>query len=224
MKTQLISDTHGKHLEMQINTDVDLIVHAGDSTNYYDLFKNELEFRDFIKWYGNLPIKHKILIAGNHDAWALKKYNRDTCGELGITYLEDDYVEIEGKLIFGSPWSPSFGRWHFNKSRQKLASHWDKVLIEGIDLLVTHTPPKGILDLSENQNRNLEMCGCRGLMGAVEKYKPKNHVFGHIHNNKDITNFGSRVLGETNFFNASSVRDGDFHKAPMNNKGILINI
>ena len=222
MKLQLISDTHGKHHEMIIDESVDMIVHAGDSTNQYNIIDNEIEFGSFINWFSNLNIKHKVLIAGNHDAWALRKFNRELCKTLGVTYLEDDYVAIEGKLIFGSPWSPTFNTWHFMKSRAKLGTHWNDVLTEGIDLLITHTPPKGVLDLAENAGHNLEMCGCSGLMKAVKKYKPKHHVFGHIHNNKDIVNFGQRVMGDTNFYNVSAVRDGDFHKPPINNKGLVI--
>ena len=48
MKVQLIGDTHGKHHEMNIDTSCEVIIHAGDSTNYYKLFRNELEFRNFI--------------------------------------------------------------------------------------------------------------------------------------------------------------------------------
>lgn len=224
MKVQLISDTHGKHHEMSIDTSCDVIVHSGDSTNYYDWYKNEIEFMDFINWFGALPIKHKILIAGNHDAWALKKYNKEICKEKNIVYLEDDYHCIDEKLFFGSPWSPNFGNWHFMKNRASLSNHWEKVLTEDIDLLITHTPPKGILDLAEDINRNNIMCGCSGLKRAVFKYRPKNHVFGHIHNNKDIINFGTRIIDGINFYNASSVKDGDFHKPPVNNKGIVISI
>lgn len=128
MKVQLISDTHGKHSQMIIDKTCDTIVHAGDSTNYYDWYKNEIEFRDFINWYGSLPIKNKIVIAGNHDAWALKKYNREICEEKNIIYLEDKYFEIDGKLFFGSPWTPHFGNWHFMKNRNKLSQHWDNIL------------------------------------------------------------------------------------------------
>lgn len=224
MKIQMISDTHGKHAQMEIDETCDVLVHAGDSTNYYDWYKNEIEFRDFIHWYGARPNKYKILIAGNHDAWALKKYNRDICREHGVTYLEDDYLEIDGKLFFGSPWSPNFGNWHFMKNRTKLATHWDNILIEGIDLLVTHTPPKGILDLAEDYNRNIDLCGCNGLLKATSKYKPKNHVFGHIHNNHGLINFGQRTVGGVNYYNASAVKDGEFHKPPVNNEGIIINI
>lgn len=224
MKTQLISDTHGKHHDLELDLSCDLIVHAGDSTNYYEVYKNEIEFRDFINWYACLPIKHKILIAGNHDAYATKRYNRDICKELGIIYLEDDYVEIEGKTIFGSPWSPTFGNWYFMKNRSKLGTFWDNLLMEDIDLLVTHTPPKGVLDLSYNRQGTLEFCGCSGLRKAVSKYRPRHHVFGHIHNCDDIVNFGTRIIEDTEFHNVSAVKDGEFHKGAQNKKGIIINL
>ena len=224
MKVQLISDTHGKHRQMNIDTSVDMIVHSGDSTNHYDWLPNEIEFKDFIDWYSNLPIQNKILIAGNHDTWALKKYNHEICKELGIIYLEDNYITIENKIIFGSPWVPNFGIWNFMKSRQKLGTFWDNLLINDIDLLVTHGPPKGILDLTENKDYSLERVGCSGLFRAAMKYKPKHHVFGHVHNNKDIINFGHRNLDGINFYNASAVKDGEFHKPPINNKGLIIEI
>jgi len=110
------------------------------------------------------------------------------------------------------------------RPRHKLGSFWGEVLIEGIDLLITHTPPKGILDVTFNYERDLELAGCSGLIKAVSKFKPKHHVFGHIHNSKDVVNFGTRTVGGTNFYNASAVKDGDFHNPPMNARGIIINI
>ena len=36
MKTWAISDTHRQHRFLNIPDNIDLIIHAGDSTNYYD--------------------------------------------------------------------------------------------------------------------------------------------------------------------------------------------
>ena len=41
-----------------------------------------------------------------------------------------------------------------------------------VDFLITHGPTKGVLD---------EGTGYALLKGVVSKYKPHNHVFGHIH-------------------------------------------
>lgn len=224
MIVQLISDTHGKHREMSINNSADMIVSCGDESNKYNWVENQLEFNSFVDWFCELPIKHKIMIAGNHSAALTKKYNKDMLKDMGIIYLEDSSIEIEGRTIFGSPWSPTFNNWHFMKSREKLGVFWDKLLFEGIDLLITHSPPKGILDTSLGSDRVLRQVGCKGLFKAVMKYKPKHHAYGHIHNQKDIINFGTRILGETQFHNCSAVTDGQFSKPPTNPKGITIKI
>ena len=57
-------------------------------------------------------------------------------------------------------------------------------------------------------------CGDKSLMNRVMGVKPKLMLFGHIHNNKDIVNAGTRkVYGlDTIFSNGSVVTDGKFGK------------
>jgi Icc-related predicted phosphoesterase len=208
MKTWIISDTHGQHDSLKVPI-VDTIIHCGDSTNYYDLVNNQIEFNNFIKWFNELPIKNKVLIAGNHDCWATKKYNRDLLKDLGIIYLEQEHYELEGRLLFGSPYSPTFGNWYFMRDRSKMYKCWEH-LEKGIDVLITHTPPKTILDLNENQEGKLEFCGDNSLLKKILKIEPKYNVFGHIHSNENIINTGIRQITgcSTIFINASCVTDG----------------
>ena len=154
MKVQIISDSHGKHGEIKIEEDIDMIIHCGDSTNWFDLLPNEQEFRRFLEWFLSLEVKHKVLIAGNHDAWATKLYNKEFIKSKGIIFLEHEYVEIEGLKIFGSPYTPIFHNWHFMKDRSKINKYWE-YLEPNIDILITHGPPKGILDLSRNKENTL---------------------------------------------------------------------
>jgi len=65
-----------------------------------------------------------------------------------------------------------------------------------IDILITHGPPNGILDLSEAG----EYAGCTALLEAVREIAPRVHLFGHIHEGRGI----ERQDGVT-FINASSV-------------------
>lgn len=218
-KIQIISDTHGLHNQLQIEKDLDIIIHCGDSTNHYEWFKNQPEFEDFISWYSQLPVKNKVLIAGNHDAWALKQYNRDKVKDYDIIYLEHEYHEIENILLFGSPYTPTFGNWHFMKDRSKLGKYWES-LIENIDVLITHGPPKFMLDLSHNRNHQLEYCGDNALFKAVLRTKPKYHCFGHIHNSEDCYNQGVRKFQDITFINASCTTDGKFGK--LTSHGIII--
>ena len=222
MKTWFISDTHMQHYSLVVPKDIDCVIHAGDSTNSYELFKNQLEFENFINWFSNLPIKNKILIAGNHDAWATKKYNKDKVKNLGIHYLEHEYLELNGKLIFGSPYTPIFGNWYFMVNRSKLFNYWE-VLKENIDVLITHSPPKGILDLSHNKNHELEYCGDKSLFNTILKITPKFHVFGHIHDSENCYNSGYTKLSNhlTTFINASCVTDGKFDKGCSSNGQIF---
>jgi Icc-related predicted phosphoesterase len=215
MKIWHISDTHNCHHLLEIPKDIDLVIHSGDSTNYFDYFHNQPEFERFIEWYSKLPIKHKVLIAGNHDAWAMKKYNKDKVKSLGIIYLEHEFELIENKLMFGSPYTPTFGNWYFMKDRSKLHQYWEE-LCENIDILITHGPPKFILDLSHNKNHELEYCGDNTLFKKVLEVEPKYHLFGHIHNSEDCYNEGIRKFRNTTFINSSVVTDGKFGKLSSN--------
>jgi predicted phosphodiesterase len=58
----LLVDTHGFHRRMKIPESV-IVIFAGDICSYGDL--SELD--DFNAFLGQLPHKHKIMVAGNHD-------------------------------------------------------------------------------------------------------------------------------------------------------------
>lgn len=199
---------------------MDIIIHSGDFSNYYDYYKNEPETIDFLNWYAALPVKHKVLIAGNHDAVAAKSYKvfKKLCDDYGIIYLENETVEIEGIKIFGTPIQPTFGNWYFQKSRDKLDKFW-KNIPDDTDILVVHGPPKGILDLSEDRNHNLENCGCKALKRHIlTRLNLKMCLYGHIHNNKDIINAGIMKLSikDTIFSNGSVLCDGKFGNLTSN--------
>lgn len=210
-----ISDTHGYHNLLIIPKDIEIVIHSGDYSNYYNRWKNLPEAINFIHWFGNLDIKHKVLIDGNHDAtgyykdpeflnW-IKHYN--------IHYLDNETVEIEGLKIHGSPNTPTFGNWYYMKSRDKLFNHWNESIPADTDILVVHGPPKGILDLSYSLDHKLEFCGCKSLKTIiVNKLKLKACLFGHIHNNADIVNAGIMKLSvcDTIFSNGSVLTDGKF--------------
>lgn len=63
------------------------------------------------------------------------------------------------------------------------------------DVLITHGPPQGICD----QTVRGDLVGCQDLLEAIERIKPKLHVFGHIHEA-----YGDFKSKSTTFVNASS--------------------
>jgi predicted phosphodiesterase len=203
MKVCLISDTHGLHHLFELQ-EGDLLIHSGDVSS---MGKPE-EILEFFEWFIKQPYKHKVWIAGNHDFFMERILKGDVRGEQetkikerlfsipGVHYLYNSDVIIEGYRIWGSPYTPSFGSWAFGLGRGKpLADLWSQVPAN-TDILVTHGPPKAILDLNYNEQE----CGCEELTKLVKQLKPKLHVFGHIHES-----MGSVKIDKTVFVNASMV-------------------
>ncbi|KAG4078701.1 hypothetical protein HA402_015291 [Bradysia odoriphaga] len=62
-------------------------------------------------------------------------------------YLEDESIELFGLKIYGTPWQPEFCNWAFNVPRgEQCLAKWNQIP-DGIDILITHTPPVGHGDL-----------------------------------------------------------------------------
>jgi Icc-related predicted phosphoesterase len=193
MKIVLISDTHNQHNKMNI-PDGDILIHAGDFTSQGKIY----EITAFNKWLESLTHKHKIIIAGNHD---LLFENQPSLAESLITnaiYLNDSGITLENLKFWGSPVSPRFYDWAFNKDRgEAIKRHWD-LIPDGIDILITHCPPYGILD----KNNEGEHVGCEELSKAIPRIKPKIVVFGHIHEGYGIIN-----QNDISFINACSLNE-----------------
>ena len=175
-----ISDTHNCNEEIVV-PDGDLLIHSGDAVTSGTL----LEIERFFRWFEQLPHKQKVLIAGNHDwAYQLQPEMVRTLIPDSIIYLQDSSIEIGGLKIYGSPWQPRFFDWAFNLNRgPEMAEKW-AMIPEDIDVLITHGPPNGILDLVPRKGWD-ENTGCEELRNRVEQIaafgRLKLHVFGHIH-------------------------------------------
>jgi len=170
------SDTHSRHAGLVV-PEGDVFVHCGDFT----MLGEPEHVAAFGRWAGALPHAHKLVIAGNHD----RSFEDDLPAALaaldaegnGLVYVQDGAVEIDGVRFWGSPWQPWFFDWAFNLQRgPELAAKW-ALIPEGTDVLVTHGPPMGILDLTSRG----EHVGCADLLDRVADLQPKVHAFGHIH-------------------------------------------
>ncbi|KAG2058215.1 hypothetical protein BDR06DRAFT_1018458 [Suillus hirtellus] len=126
-------------------------------------------------WLVSLPHEHKIVIAGNHDAYLQTIEGRSwvhTWRDRGIIYLEDEAhtIQVRGRAfnIFGSPFTPQHGNGAFQYPH----------------ILITHGPPYSYLDLSG--------LGWRALLARIRElcrtHPPVLHVFGHIHGGRGIEN------------------------------------
>jgi Icc-related predicted phosphoesterase len=153
-----------------------------------------------LNWFKKQEHPHKIFIAGNHDFF-FERENPAAIEEIipaGVHYLQDSGVEINGYRIWGSPITPRFFNWAFNRNRgEPIKKHW-QMIKEPIDLLVTHGPPFGILD----QVTNEQNVGCKALLDRIRTIRPQVHVFGHIHESYGTT----KSLG-IRFINASLLNE-----------------
>ena len=212
----MISDTHSyESKQMAIETALDripegdVLLHCGDFSNVGKLE----EIASFARWFGALPHKRKIVIAGNHDLaldensfanTAPRFGHRDvhdptkTCKEAramleGIPdceYLCDSGTMVEGIKVWGSPWQPEFCEWAFNLPRGAACrAKWSLVPAE-TDVLLTHGPPLGHGDLCSSGHR----AGCLDLLDDIQtRIKPAVHAFGHIHEGAGVTTDGSTL-------------------------------
>ena len=199
MRLVVTSDCHGRFTQAQIPHG-DVLILAGDilanrsGDPDIDAAFQLNAIRELDDFCGTLGFKHVLLIAGNHD-WVFERYKGAHRVLKNIVYLEDNGTEIDGVKYWGSPHQPWFYDWAFNHPRNgpALAHYWS-LIPDDTDVLITHGPPFGILDLPFGKE---DPAGCELLLKRVQKIEPRVHVFGHIHGS-----YGKKQIGRTLFVNA----------------------
>ena len=204
----VMSDTHMQHRRLRVPAG-DVLVHCGDFTNHGSL----AEVADFAAWFTGQPHPVKILVPGNHDMimdrayyeaywgdWSSVREDPDKALALleGVHVLIDAAVDVQGLTVYGSPHVPRYAPWQtaFNVEAQALPGHWGRIP-RGVDVLVTHCPPRGTLDREPFVGHG----GCPHLRTEVRgRVRPAYHVFGHVH-----SDFGAVEDGGTCYVNAASV-------------------
>lgn len=200
MKITAISDTHNRHksLTSQLEVGGDVILHAGDATGRGE--KGEVEA--FLKWYGELDYSHRLFTPGNHD-WLFERnpqLAQELCDKYGVTLLHNKEVVIDGVKFYGSAVTPWFHSWAFNVHRgPDIAAEWAKIPND-TNVLVTHGPVHGILDIVPYANGTpKERVGCHDLFDRVMQLEHlKMHFCGHIHHSH-----GEHYFNGKKFFNVA---------------------
>ncbi len=197
-----VADLHGHYPILEGG---DLLIVAGDLTRR----DSSDEWAEYFLWQGDQNYKKIIFIAGNHDNALEKNDMAFYSPEHKVDYLCDSGTEFCGKdskgnsctmKIWGSPWTAQFPGINPKccaftmpfgcDTEDHLADMW-ALIPDDIDILITHSPPYGILDkvklegqfkLSEPPLQMYEHVGSKSLYNWL-KYvgRPKLHVFGHIH-------------------------------------------
>jgi predicted phosphodiesterase len=190
-----------------------ILVHCGDVSSS----GTKWQVVDFLDWFDSLPYTHKIMIPGNHDfffdydrkartpqgqiRFGDSKITKEQVDEViskypNIHILNDSGITVEGIKFWGSPITPWFHDWAYNRFGNEINEHWD-LIPSDTDILITHGPPFGVLDTVIRGNENV---GCEFLMNKIQEINPKIHAFGHIHEADGIWE-----TPKTLFINASSL-------------------
>eukprot|EP01089_Gocevia_fonbrunei_P021474 TRINITY_DN8361_c0_g1_i3.p1 TRINITY_DN8361_c0_g1~~TRINITY_DN8361_c0_g1_i3.p1 ORF type:complete len:257 (+),score=19.35 TRINITY_DN8361_c0_g1_i3:280-1050(+) len=223
-----LSDTHTKHWGISHIPDGDVLIHSGDFT----MCGREDEVLDFVDFMKQLPHKHKIVIAGNHDTvmytgWYQQHYWRYPHGSTGpnllnatelkqklidnFIYLEDSEVTINNIRFYGTPWTPAYHDWAFMLNSEQIENMW-KLIPTGVDVLITHGPPFGC-HLGKAGDVDV---GDKSLADHItNRIKPSVNIFGHIH-----VSYGSSCVKGINYVNAALVTK---HYKPAN-KPIVVDV
>jgi predicted phosphohydrolase len=126
---------------------------------------------------------------------AVEMWTGDLAKQAGVTYLTEGLNTFTLKngakfTIYTSPYQPEFCDWafpyHRSEDRFNPADKVDegfKCISEnpipdfpGVDIVMTHGPPRDILDWTSHGN-----AGCQNLIRAVSRARPRLYCFGHIH-------------------------------------------
>ena len=188
MKILAISDVASKALwssQCRERLDgVDLILSCGDLP------------RAYLEYLTNFTAAPILYVHGNHDA-LYSKYPPEGCD-----CIEDKLVIVNGLRILGLGGSALYsGGPHQYTERQMRWRLWKQELAirraGGVDILLTHAPPRGYGDREDYAHRGFE-----AFLPFLDRHKPAYLVHGHVH-----MNYGHNIpravkRGDTTIINA----------------------
>lgn len=190
MKLLLFSDLHRDREAAEalstLASNVDVVVGAGDFASLRQGLATTIEVLQEID-------RPAVLVPGNAES---VEELTEACRQWPTAHvLHGTPVNIAGVSFFGIggaiPITP-FGSWSYDFSeddaRALLAN------CSHVDVLVTHSPPKGVVDVSSRGDH----LGSAAIREAVEQYRPDLVVCGHIHDSAGK----QATLGPTTVINA----------------------
>ena len=153
-----VSDTHGFEGQLPPVPPGDLLIHCGDFAPDGGSSVRLRAVEAFDQWLAAQPHKVKLVVRGNHDPRSA------AFPASGATYIcKPTSVRVGSLVVHSVP---------FTRGRLREP-------IPPCDVLATHSPPKGVLDLCYSGGHG----GCRFLRSAVEDaiVRPRLWLCGHIH-------------------------------------------
>ncbi|KAL5017217.1 hypothetical protein ScPMuIL_006806 [Solemya velum] len=238
-----ISDTHMHHDRLILNIpDGDILVHSGDFSCFsLRKFCRSSDHKEVMReanlFFEKLPHRHKIFVAGNHEVNFEKRHREELQSFLpNALYLQDSSATVEGIHFYGAPWNvsrmTSFAN-GFAKNQTAIAQCWDSIP-EDTDVLVTHMPPRGVLDLASQRYFIERLVAGRGVCKTCGKYhhgfghwgclalrdaifletRAKLHLFGHVHECNGVEKIGNITFSNAAMHFTPTANVFDFYKNP----------
>lgn len=185
-----------------------LLIADEESKIYWDFFKKEqFEGIDLIISCGDLKPEYLSFLAtmtavpvlyvrGNHD----DKYEK--CPPEGCICIEDQIYNFNGIRILGLGGSyrykPGINQYTEGQMTRRVNKMFLKIKRNrGFDILVTHSPAKGLHDGEDMCHRGFQI-----FNRLIEKYHPKYFVHGHVHMNYGRQFPREDYIGDTCVVNA----------------------
>lgn len=189
MRILAVSDEENRGLWDHFTPDkldgIDLIISCGDL---------KAEYLSFLVTMGHVPV---LYVHGNHDE-GYKKYPPEGCD-----CIDDHLVVYNGVRILGLGgcrwYHPGDFQYTEAQMRRRIA-HVRYALWKagGVDLVVTHAPPRGLGDGRDNAH-----IGFDALLPLMDRYHPAYLLHGHMHQNYDPHYQREHQYGETHIINVS---------------------
>ena len=163
---------------------VDLIVSCGDL---------KAEYLSFLATMVPVPV---LYVHGNHDA----KYDKKP--PEGCICIDDCIYEFNGVRILGLGGSHRYKPGPYQFTEREMAKRvrklfWKLKFKKGFDILVTHSPARGLHDAEDMCHMGFEV-----FNKLIEQYRPKYFVHGHVHLNYGRQFVREDMAGETHVVNA----------------------
>ena len=161
----------------------DLIISCGDL---------QASYLSFLVTMARCPL---LYVHGTHDGSSQKH------PPLGCDCIDDHLVIYNGVRILGlggcvwyHPGAHQYTQKQMRKRLRKL--RWKLWLAGGVDIVVTHAPPKGLGDLQDNAHQGFEV-----FRELLEEYQPKYLLHGHTHLNYGSNLPREHTLGDSRIIN-----------------------
>ncbi|KAF2160975.1 hypothetical protein M409DRAFT_59499 [Zasmidium cellare ATCC 36951] len=160
----------------------------------HDWAMDNVTFDRKTREYVDRETKHGEFTQGDHDLLdksfgtrgeARSLFESTEAKAAGIIFLDEGTHHLTlangaNLKVYTSPYTCSReADWGYQYTPSQ-EHEWD--IPTGIDIAITHSPPRGVLDLIDKERRNGDSrAGSPSLFNAIAHSKPKMHCFGHIH-------------------------------------------